>query len=278
MKPLIRKIVQIKYVWWFIQLTLGTLNRVFKKLVNAKNYNPKAEQQCIIFETKINKIFSQLTVCNGPFKGMRYPSIQAVGSTIYPKLLGSYEKEIAPAISYIIQQPYSSIVDIGCAEGYYAIGIAMHMKKAKVFAFDTNQNALSLCNQMATLNDVKIETGGFCDKDKLQKLELGDKALIFCDCEGYEIDLIDEKLATSLKQHDFLIETHDFIQIDITQRLLEILNHTHNCEIFESIDDILKAYQYQFPELDSLDLEIKHQILAEQRPQTMRWIFAKSKE
>ena len=81
----------------------------------------------------INKI-PDLIVRNGPFAGMRYPGVQSVCSTIVPKLIGCYEKELHSVIELICSQQYNSVVDIGCAEGYYAVGLAMRLQNAQLFA------------------------------------------------------------------------------------------------------------------------------------------------
>lgn len=39
-------------------------------------------------------VFPDLIVKHGPFKGMKYPAVKSVGSSLFPKLLGCYEKEI----------------------------------------------------------------------------------------------------------------------------------------------------------------------------------------
>ena len=38
-------------------------------------------------------ISPNLTVLHGPFRGMRYPEMRSVGSALFPKILGSYERE-----------------------------------------------------------------------------------------------------------------------------------------------------------------------------------------
>src|SRR5688500_11935175 len=45
-------------------------------------------------EDNILNIFKEMKVLHGPFEGMKYPSFKSVGSTLYSKLLGSYEWEI----------------------------------------------------------------------------------------------------------------------------------------------------------------------------------------
>ena len=62
-------------------------------------------------------------VLSGPFAGMKYVN-QSVGSMWFPKVLGTYELELASIIrGFCLARP-PSVVDIGAAEGYYAVGVA----------------------------------------------------------------------------------------------------------------------------------------------------------
>lgn len=74
-----------------------------------------------------------LVVQGGPFQGLQYvPSIvesalavpRALGSALIPKLLGCYEAELQGVLAQILATPYQDILDIGSAEGYYAVGLA----------------------------------------------------------------------------------------------------------------------------------------------------------
>jgi hypothetical protein len=42
----------------------------------------------------IAKLFPDLLVAKGPFKGLKYPSMHTFGSAFFPKLLGAYESEL----------------------------------------------------------------------------------------------------------------------------------------------------------------------------------------
>ena len=224
-----------------------------------------------------NPVFEGMTVMHGVFAGMKYPEMASIGSVLLPKLLGSYEKEIQPLLKTICDNQYSEIIDIGCAEGYYAVGLAMRIKAAKIFAFDTNVEAIRLCEAMAELNDVseRITTGSFCDAKTLINLPLTERALIVSDCEGYEKELFSKDTVPYLTQHDLLIEVHDFIDIEISSYLRELFELTHNIEVYSSIDDIKKAQQYQYSELEGLSLKAKKQILREGRPAIMEWFYMK---
>ena len=274
MKSLLRRISRIPLIWYIIEKTLGKISQVYLKLRSA---NEEESEERAALHFKFLKHFPENKVHGGPFEGMRYPKSQSIGSAFYPKIIGTYEAELSGIVAHIITQPYTSIIDIGCAEGYYAVGLGMHCKDARVYAFDTNEEALRLCEQMAEVNGVDVITSGLCSKQTLLGLELGTKALIFCDCEGYETELIDLDLANKLISHDFLVETHDFLRVDITEKILHALSSTHDCEVVESLDDIAKAYTYSTPRTTDFPLNERLEIFAEGRPTVMRWIFAKAR-
>src|SRR5229473_2239235 len=62
-------------------------------------------------------------VLNGPFQGMMLASGSAEGCYV-PKLLGCYEAELHPYVAEAAQRGYEAIINVGTAEGYYAIGMA----------------------------------------------------------------------------------------------------------------------------------------------------------
>lgn len=227
----------------------------------------------------IMSISPDLTVKHGVFKGMKYPESNSIGSMLYPKLLGSYEREIEPVLERICSTEYTEIVDIGCAEGYYTVGIAMRIKTAKVFAYDINEEAIRLCNKMARINNVseRLITGSFCDVNTLKSIPLTKKALIISDCEGYEKELFTKKSAIILAPHDLLIEVHDLIDIEISSYIREHFEATHEIEVYQSIDDINKARQYDYEELKGFDLAARKIILAERRAAIMEWFYMKSR-
>ena len=91
-------------------------------------------------------------IAAGPFAGMRYIT-RSCGSKLAPKLIGCYERELHPAIEQIIAGNYQRIIDIGCAEGYYAVGLAWKTN-LPVVAFDTNPDAHTYVKELAELNKV----------------------------------------------------------------------------------------------------------------------------
>ncbi len=224
-------------------------------------------------------ITESLVVKHGPFKGLIYPSKSSTGSALYPKLLGSYERELHPEIEDLLKNDYSEILDVGSAEGYYAIGTAMRSPSSKVYAFDTNPRAQGLCSQMAKVNSVeeRVEVGSTLTPKALGQFKFTGRALIISDCEGFEIDLFNKSNIGNLKNCDVLIETHDFVNLDISTTLKEVFSETHNISSVYSLDDIHKAIMYDYPELKDLTLQGKREVLREGRARIMEWVICRSK-
>jgi len=276
MKPGLKKtLVQIinnELVWFFLKPVakfgfFATYHKLDRPLTTLKAGDPY-----------IN-ILNKKEVLHGPFRGMKYPSLSSFGSTLYPKLIGSYERELHETIKELSSENYTEIIDIGCAEGYYAIGLGLKFGHAKVYAYDTDKTARDLCAEMAKVNAIedRITIEGACTAKDLEKFKFTGKGLIICDCEGYEDFLFDDQNVHNLSGCDLVIETHDFIDINISTNLVKLFSNTHTIQTIKSIDDIEKAKTYAYEETKGLSLEEKKTLYREWRPAIMEWLICKPK-
>lgn len=154
-------------------------------------------------------------VQNGPFRELKYLS-RSAGSALLPKLIGSYEAALHPAIAEFMQRNYDNVIVVGCAEGYYAVGLARHWPGLPVIAFDTDPMARRMCAELASLNGVadQITIRGECTPAALE-LAIGNRSLIVCDCEGNEETLLDPNLVKGLNRADLIVELHPFVDAAI---------------------------------------------------------------
>ena len=166
----------------------------------------------------------------GPFKGMEFLAESSEGCHV-AKLLGTYEQPIHSYITSISNKPYRNIINVGCAEGYYAVGFALLMKESKILAYDTNKLAQEACEKLACKNDVqdRINIFGELRHEDLTDSLLKD-AIIFCDIEGAEIDLLDPAIAPALKKVDLLVESHECLVPGVTNILKERFKETHDIQ------------------------------------------------
>ena len=170
---------------------------------------------------------------SGPFAGMKY--LPGFCEGILPKLLGSYEQELWPALHSIASLPIQAVINIGCAEGYYAVGLARLLPNATIYAFDCLPTARDATRRAAEVNHVtaRIRIAGACDSATLATLPL-EGALVVIDCEGAEFEILDPSVAPGLAASWLLVELHDFVDCRITPALRARFSSTHEIEIINA--------------------------------------------
>ncbi len=213
-------------------------------------------------------------VVEGPFAGMLYTD-RSIGSAYAPKLLGCYEMEMHPFIEQIIQQQHPVIVNVGCAEGYYAVGLALRCPNSRIYAFDIEQEARKLCQELAEINGVadRVKVGGQFDSTTLHRFGSED-TLIICDVDGYEEDLIDLSVSPALAHMDMLVELHEPFRPGSTKKITGRLAKTHKITIVDATDRDPK----KFPIIQFLSSKDQKVALTEDRPagQTYAYFQANS--
>ncbi len=182
---------------------------------------------------------------SGPFAGMGYIR-EAVGSALVPKIVGTYEKELARLIESA-DSGYDLLVDVGAAEGYYAIGCSVRSREnRKCIAFEGNRAGRVLMRKMAELNRVsdRLQIEGFCTRESLSKaLSQARHPLVICDCEGWEFELMDPEAVPELKRSAIILEVHGRAEVppgdfaDHPSAMAALLTSrfavTHNIECIE---------------------------------------------
>ncbi len=218
------------------------MRRLLPRCIWARISDLRLRYRTHRYRVKKERAFNQfvkyngLVVLQGPFAGMRYIE-DASGSELLPKLIGTYESELHSVIDEIIERRYSRIVDVGCAEGYYAVGLAYRCPWAKIEAYDIDDEARQRCHTMATLNDV---ASSITINKEFTVECLGDShessTLIVCDCEGAERSLFGDSDSSHWKHCDMLIELHDAINRGTTSAIIGNLALTHNIKLIDSRD------------------------------------------
>lgn len=194
------------------------------------------------------------TICAGPFKGMHYPVPAAEGGR-GPRLLGAYEASLHPVIEIVIQRGYPQILDIGCAEGYYAVGLARRMPASKVQARDSDPAARMLCADLARANGVedRVSIGPEVAHTDFDLCEAG-PTFILCDIEGAEDALLDPARAPALKQADILVEVHEGLRPGLVASLTGRFAPTHRVSRIDRLlrPDLLPDWAESLSDLDRL--------------------------
>ncbi|MDA1217320.1 MAG: hypothetical protein O3B38_03930 [Chloroflexi bacterium] len=147
----------------------------------------------------------------GPFVGMAYLPRNSGATYVLPKLLGTYELELSESVERFVKHNVRSIVVIGAAEGYFAVGLARRLAKAKVIAFEGATKLRDLLASHASLNSVRdrIEIKGFCAISDLVNLQVTPQCLVICDVEGAERELMEPQRVQFLRDAIVIVEVHE---------------------------------------------------------------------
>jgi len=209
-------------------------------------------------------------VCLGPFTGMEIPE-QCEDGNSGTKLLGTYETYLTDALQYAQWRLPNAVVNVGCGDGFYAIGMAIKLPEKQIYAFDLSEAALELCNEYAERNVVadRVHTQRGCDHASELQLPdvLGHRLYIF-DCEGCELSLVDLEACPQLRNSDLIIECHDFLHSHISSVIADRLAATHRVELIEPTLPNLESYHFikVFPTIMSVLMAV------EKRPMPCRWL------
>lgn len=214
-------------------------------------------------------------VLHGPFAGLRYVG-RSVGSMWWPKILGTYELELAHVIRDLCLARPPWVVDIGAAEGYYAIGFAWRCPDTRVVAFEGEPAGRQLQAELAALNNVseRVRIEGFCDHAELRRaLSFTTGGLLICDIEGGERDLLDPELVPALTAQPWtlLVEIHDHVDPAIIQILIRRFLATHTVE--EILTRPRRARDLPASARSAFLARWTPAFLDERRPAPMRWLL-----
>jgi hypothetical protein len=241
---------------------------------NARRYIQKFEKEegyrdlNLKYESIVGRV-----VQAGPFHGLKYTELTSERH-ITQRLLGAYESELHPAFEACVDKPYSSVLDVGCAEGYYAVGMAMKSKSAHIHAFDTDPWARKVCRAMAKLNGVenKLSIHGFCSPEWI-RANMPPRSLVISDCEGYEFVLFAPENVEQFKSCDLIIELHDKAPSE-EHPIYRNLENTHEILIIPSKTHDPK----QYPQIKDFSEEEQKRCVDDMRHSWQGWLFAKSRE
>jgi hypothetical protein len=275
MKSAVRSIVQRV-------LLHDSINRAFERTL-GKTADYLRLQRQVSETTEINRFLRENIpnnlVLSGPFAGLAYPSLTALGSALYPKLLGTYENELHDALDLILREEFDQIIDVGCAEGYYAVGLARRFPRTPVLAFDLDPAARRACRSMADFNGAgtHLEIHSFCNPDHLARICRGKRNLIVSDCEGFEAHLFPAANVTAFADSYLVIEVHDFFGEPVGDPIASSLASTHATRLISAVTTGQKLAMLGDSPVRTLPAWEQAKLISEERPAGMYWIVATPK-
>jgi hypothetical protein len=169
---------------------------------------------------------------SGPFMGMKYLN-HPDDFVDYTMLCGTYEKEILPALSPLLDGAFEVVIDVGSAQGYYVVGLAMRRPDLRIIGFESNPEGQAQITRMAEVNGVggRIELRGYCDPAGLRNaIEDASRTFLIMDIDGGEQELMDPTKIPQLASMTILVEVHDPYVPGVTELIRERFRDTHDIQ------------------------------------------------
>jgi hypothetical protein len=218
-------------------------------------------------------------VLSGPFRGMRLTLTSLSERNLLGYVLGTQELELRESVEDIVAKGFPKIINIGAADGYYAVGFLCRMRETQVVAFEAAYSHHAGLRRAAATNHVadRLRVAGACDHQLLinELAAASDgSVLIFADIEGFEVELLDPEKIPALRAVDILVETHDAFVPNCTGRLVQRFGSSHFIKLINSRPRRLSDFPSDaLPALARLMPGVAVGLMNERRMGDQAWLY-----
>ena len=253
-----------------------TIVRIFLRILKQPNEIQRAKNKVL------NKIILEHghQVAYGTFKGMKLSkNTYWSKNDIITHILGVYEKHVLKKIIEFSKKGNYPFIDIGAADGYFAIGMAFSETFKKIYAFEIDEEGRRSLNRNIENNLCKdkvvvdIEANFETLKDIVDKNK---SAVILIDIEGSEFDLLDDNLLQLLSNCYIVCELHPTLSANGFEKQNMLIN---NAKAFFDVS-IIQRESYspnKFSELNEFTDEERLIAFGEGRENNMNWLILEPK-
>lgn len=224
-----------------------------------------------------HEVFSLMdgVVKYGPFKGLQLQSNPWWGSSDLGSMcLGLYEKEILDFLFSKDLDSRDTFIDIGAADGYYAVGMLHSGRAKKAVCFELSQEGQDtiLENWKKNHSSGLIEIYGdiFLNfEEAIKNIDMS-KVITLIDIEGTEFDFLNDTTLAALKDSIVVIEIHNWVEqfIEKYSQFLRLASKYFKVEFVERVE----RPTVHFEELRSFTDDNRLLLTSEARPCLMRFI------
>lgn len=217
----------------------------------------------------------------GEFKGLRLNSNPSWGiADQATKLLGLYEQEVINEIYEKSNLRKKHFIDLGAADGYYAIGALLNGRFEQADCFEIEPSGQDCIRKNAEINNIlkRLKIYGEANENFFQQLDAQidwNNVFILCDVEGAEFEIFSESTLESIKGSTILIEIHNWIENFLPKYEALLMRAAKNYKINTLSRVTLQLPDFQ--ELHSWPDDNRALILSEGRPNVMRFLKLTSK-
>lgn len=169
-----------------------------------------------------------------------------------------------------------TVINVGAAEGYYAVGMAIRCPGTTIVAFESLAEGRDLIRQMARLNAVeqRVFVSGLCDmylfNEMLGQMEIQpERSLLIMDIEGGEESLLKPAQIPGLKRMHIVLELHDCWSPGLDVEIKSRFTMTHRIKQIPARARTIQDLPVHTAFVDPWLLPLTN----EHRPEGMSWLY-----
>ena len=259
--------------WEFFGPILGSDNSPSEEEKQAYRAETVAERRLRV-SRELAQRYSGI-IQTGPFKGMQLDREPAWGHADQAgMILGTYEPEVIEEIFSPKNLAKRRFVDIGAADGFYAIGGLFSERFEDAYCFETTEIGREAILRGARANH--IESGlavlGHAGPDFHFQVNCPSwrDVFILCDVEGAEFEIFSDDALRAIRGATVIIEIHNWVEAfwEKYQALLARASTHFRLEFLKRVTMSLP----DFHELNVMHDDNRALILSEGRPNVMRYL------
>ena len=256
---------------------IQTLVRIILKIFNSPNEIQKSKNKVLNHLVKIHGH----KVAYGKFTGMKLNKNSYWSKNdLITQILGVYEQHILEQLIEFSKENDSVLVDIGAADGYFAVGAVYSGLFNKVYAFEIEEEGRKNLTYNSEINSCnsKIYINIEANNNSLKKIiDNNKKVVILIDIEGEEFKLLNLETISLLSKCNLIIELHPSLVPDGITKQEQLINY---CKPYFDIS-LIRRENYNpnfFGELNKFTDEERLIAMGEGRENNMSWLILKSKK
>lgn len=252
---------------------MSFLVKVFRYIFRALKGEDSIRLRRSYLSKRISKI-SKNKIRYGHFKGLVLGKASRGYLDRASMILGLYEQEVLNSI-HQIPRKYKYFIDLGAADGYYAIGVLKNKLFSKSICFEMSKKSRKIIKENAQLNNVEknITILGAASKgfyNFISSVNLS-QTVMLVDIEGAEFDLLDYDCLKIFRKSIIFIELHESLVKNGPNKKNRLIK---NAKQFFRVSELTTTSRDLscFNELKDLNDTDRWLICSESRDKLMSWL------
>lgn len=219
-------------------------------------------------------------VAYGPFAGMRLSEkVWWSKNDRITQTLGCYEEHVLKKLCDFATQGATKFIDIGAADGYFAVGMSFSRIYPEVVAFEIAVEGQKRILENAIANNCAAKLSVFGEaniESIIRETKNAKTATVLIDIEGAEYDFLSDEILKTLSKSNVICELHPWVVEDGYSAQKYLINRAE--KVFNI--ELIKRETYNpnsFSEFYDLSDEERLIAVGEGRGKNMQWLVCTPK-